>query len=227
MAGATGTLTRGARTACERGGPRASAEGTRLAAGPGRWRGTSEADESGARPPGGEEVCGPCSGLPHLGEAESGSLSPLWAEALSAGGFMVEAAGGQEAAFLRENKGPARRGRLPLRPDSSLGAGRKPGQSGLRGGTRCSFVRAEWGGGACCHVVALVFRPLSTRAVWEGVKGWAEEKTVQQRVARPCPACHCPGRHSSTADISLTAPPLLIAFMLNFKGPRIWPRSRQ
>ncbi|MEJ1273969.1 eukaryotic translation initiation factor 4 gamma 2 [Cricetulus griseus] len=82
---------------------------------------------------------------------------------------MVEAAGGQEAAFLRENKGPARRGRLPLRPDSSLGAGRKPGQSGLRGGTRCSFVRAEWGGGACCHVVALVFRPLSTRAVWEGI----------------------------------------------------------
>lgn len=44
----------------------------------------------------------------------------MWAEALSAGGFMVEAAGGQEAAFLRENKGPARRGRLPLSPSPRL-----------------------------------------------------------------------------------------------------------
>lgn len=60
---------RGARTACERGGPRASAGGTRPAAGPGRWRGTSEADESGARPPGGEEVCGPCGRSPRSGRA--------------------------------------------------------------------------------------------------------------------------------------------------------------
>lgn len=93
---------------------------------------------------------------------------PLWAmaaEALSAGGFMVEATGGQEAAFLRENKGPARRGRLPPSPGPSLVAGRKRSQTGPGGGTRCSFVRTEWGGGACCHVVAPVFRRLSTRAL--------------------------------------------------------------
>lgn len=60
---------RGARTACERGGPRASAGGTRPAAGPGRWRGTSEADESGARPPGGEEVCRLCGRSPRSGRA--------------------------------------------------------------------------------------------------------------------------------------------------------------
>lgn len=56
---------------------------------------------------------------------------------------MVEAAGGQEAAFLRENKGSARRGRLPLRPGPSLGARRKQGQTGPGGGTCCSFVREE------------------------------------------------------------------------------------
>lgn len=168
VAGAAGILTWDPGTACERGRPRASAGGTRPAAGPGRWRGTSEADESGARPPGGEEVCGPYCGMSHSGDAKSEALGPLWAlaaEALSAGGFMVEAAGGQEAAFLRENKGPARRGRLPPSPGPSLVASRKLSQTGPGGGTRCSFVRAEWGGGACCHVVAPVFQRLSTRAL--------------------------------------------------------------
>lgn len=168
MAGADGILTWDPGTACERGRPRASAGGTRPAAGPGRWRGTSEADESGARPPGGEEVCGPYCGMPHSGEAESESLSlcgPWQPRRCQPGGFMVEATGGQEAAFLRENKGPARRGRLPPSPGPSLVAGRKLSQTGPRGGTRCSFVRAEWGGGACCHVVAPVFRRLSSRAL--------------------------------------------------------------
>lgn len=75
VAGAAGILTWDPGTVCERGRPRASAGGTRPAAGPGRWRGTSEADESGARPPGGEEVCRPCCGMPRSGEAESESLS--------------------------------------------------------------------------------------------------------------------------------------------------------
>lgn len=127
------------------------------------------------------------------GEAESGSPFPLWAAtaaALSAGDlWWRRRVGRRPPSCGRTKKGPARRGRLPPRPGSFLGAGRKPGQTWLRGGTRCSFVRAEWGGGSCCHVVAPVFRRrLSTRALWEGVKGRAEEKAVQQRVVRPWPA---------------------------------------
>lgn len=163
VAGAAGILTWDPGTACERGRPRASAGGTRPAAGPGRWRGTSEADESGARPPGGEEVCGPFCGMPHSDEAES--LCPFVGHG-SRGAVSRGIYGGDGGwAFLRENKGPARRGRLPPSPGPSMGAGRKLSQTRPGGGTRCSFVRAEWGGGACCHVVAPVFRRLSTRAL--------------------------------------------------------------
>nr|XP_048316157.1 eukaryotic translation initiation factor 4 gamma 2 [Myodes glareolus] len=38
--------------------------------------------------------------------------------------------------------------------------------------------RRRWGGGSRCHVVAPLFRRLSTRALWEGVKGRAEDRAV-------------------------------------------------
>ncbi|XP_026636927.1 eukaryotic translation initiation factor 4 gamma 2 [Microtus ochrogaster] len=90
----------------------------------------------------------------------------------SGGGGRVS---GQEAAFLRENKG--RPGGGASRPARAL-ARRKPGHTGLGGGTRCSFVRAEWGGGSRCRVVAPLFRRLPTCALWEGVKGRAEDRAV-------------------------------------------------
>lgn len=194
---AAGTRARGPRRRASVAGlaPRRQGRGPRQgpAVGAGPARRTSP--EPGL--PAGRRCVGPAAGRRARERRRTGLPCPLWAaaaEALSAAGFMEAAAGRQEAAFLRENKGPARRGRLPPRPEPSLGPCRKPGQTGPGGGTRCSFVRAEWGGGACCHIVAPAFRRLSTRARWEGVKGRAEEKAVQPRVMSLWPPCHHPDR---------------------------------
>lgn len=139
-----------------------------------------------------------------LGRRQERVSVPLWAlaaEALSAGGFMVEAAGGQEAAFLRENKGPARRGRLPPRPGPSLDAARKLSQPGPGGGTRCSFVRAEWGGGACCHVV-LWPRPSGGFPHAPCVKGRAYKDERRK-------SCPTPGSEA-LAGLSPPRPPILV-----------------
>lgn len=107
--------------------------------------------------------------------------------------------GGREAAFLWENKG--RPGGGASRPVRAL-AGRKPGHSGLGGGTRCSFVRAEWGGGSRCHVVAPLFRRLPTRALWEGVKGRAEDRAVPAAESETLAGLSLPGRRSAVRPTS-------------------------
>lgn len=108
-------------------------------------------------------------------------------------------ASGREAAFLRENKG--RPGGGASRPAQAL-ARRKPGHTGLGGGTRCSFVRAEWGGGFRCHVVAPLFRRLPTRALWEGVKGRPEDRAVPGAGSETLAGLSVPGPRTAVRQIS-------------------------
>ncbi|XP_051005339.1 eukaryotic translation initiation factor 4 gamma 2 [Acomys russatus] len=164
----------GLRRACERGGPRA--RGGREGRGPrqGPAVGAGPARRTSPEPglPAGRRWVALAAGCPARGEAEAASPSPLWAGALSAAGFMAaEAAGGQEAAFLRENKGPARRGRLPPGPGPSLGAGRKPGLTGPWGRNPLLFCSRGVGRRCPLPYCGPVCRRLSTRARWDGAEG--------------------------------------------------------
>lgn len=111
----------------------------------------------------------------------------------------VTPSGGREAPFLRENKGwPGGGASCPAR---AL-ARRKPGHTGLGGGTRCSFVPSEWGGGSRCHVVAPLFRRLSTRALWEGVKGPPEDRAVPATGSETLAGLSLPGPRTAVRQTS-------------------------
>jgi hypothetical protein len=169
VAGAAGILTWDPGTACERGRPRASAGGTRPAAGPGRWRGTSEADESGARPPGGEEVCGPTAGCPTRATPRA-SLGP----------FVGLGSRGAVSRGIYGGGGGWAGGRLPAGEQRAGPEGAPPAQAWALARRRSEAEPAwAWGrnsllfcsrgvGRRCllpCCVVAPAFRRLSTRAL--------------------------------------------------------------